>query len=526
MKQQLTHIWTRRGKAGKAGITVGALLLLILVVWGAGGFAGADAEREAMANRPTATVQRGPLAITVSESGTIKPRKQLIIKNDLDDDATILHIVPEGTRVKEGDLLLELDITELEEEIVERRIAVLNDEASLIDAEENLKVVKNENTANVEQAELDLKFAKLDLEKYVEGDFPKALKETQASITIAEVELTRAQEQLTWSETLFEEKYLSQSELQQDQLAAQKAQLDLDLAKTDLQLLEQYTRGRELDQLNSDVRQAELALERAKGTASANLAQAEAGFSNRKWRLTEEQSRLSRLTNQVPLATVYSPIDGMVLYATSVQDRWRRDDTPIEVGTSIRERDEIIYLPTAAEFNVDMKISEVDLGKVKAGQEAIISVDAIPDRKFVGLVTKISQLPDSESRYLNPNLKLYNTVIELQENADFLRNGMSCLAEIEVESYDDVLYVPIQAVIREDGVPTVYVVDQDGSATPREVDIGLDNSRFVHVRSGVTEGETILLAPPLNRSEDGGRQREGSEEDAEDPAASLAANES
>jgi HlyD family secretion protein len=73
---------------------------------------------------------------------------------------------------------------------------------------------------------------------------------------------------------------------------------------------------------------------------------------------------------------------------------------------------------------------------------------------------------------------------------------MSCRVEILVEQYEDVLYVPIQAVTKVEGQPVVYVKDGSSSRS-RPVETGLDNNRMVHIRSSLEAGEKVLLNPPL-----------------------------
>jgi HlyD family secretion protein len=497
----ILHFWQRQSPSRQRAFLLlgGAILLLTGVtafsVWRASSPGG-----DQLSGLPITEVQRGPLAINAVESGTIRPRRQIVLKNETEDPAAILFIVPEGKKVEAGELLVELDVTQLENDVVERRIRVQNDEADLIHAEENLKVVENQSEADLEQARLDFQFAQQDLQKYLEGEYPRLVKEAETKITLSQEELIRAQEDLRWSKVLREQEFLSQSELEQDELAAKKGQLNLELAQADLELLKEYTYPRQVAQLTSDVKQADMALERTQRLARANLAQAKAQLSARLAELAEEKSRLQRLEVQLSKAKIYAPIDGLVLYATSVREDWRRDAEPIAVGTMVREREEIVYLPTDAEFSVDIKITEVDLAKIKPGLTARVLVDAIPDRVLTGTVTEIAQLPDSQSRFLNPNLKLYETVIELANTDAPLRNGMSCRVEVTVDHYPDALFVPIQTVTRVVGQPVVYVADASGLVKPREVSIGLDNSRFIHITGGLDQGERILLAPPLTSS--------------------------
>jgi HlyD family secretion protein len=510
MKLRFTDLWQQpRGRLW-TGVALGALLLVTVLY-----LLPSDASSgRAWEHLPTATVEQGPLTISLTESGTIRPREQIVLRSEIEGSTTILQIVDEGTLVRQGDLLVELDIADLENNVVDRRIRVQNDEADLIHAQENLKVVENQAAANSEQAQLNLQFARQDLENYIEGEYPKRIKEAETRITLAEEDLSRARESLKWSRILFDEKYLSQSELQQDELAEKRAQFNLELARADLDLLRDYTYRRELDQLESDVRQAELALEREQRMASANLAQARAQLAAREASLREELDRLRRLELQIEKARIYAPIDGMVLYASSVRNRWRGD--PIEAGTTVRERDEIIYLPTASEFNIDVKITEVDLNKIRPGLPVRVTVDANPGTTFSGRVSRIAQLPDADSRWLNPNLKLYETVIELAPSEVELRNGMSCRAEITIERYDDVLFVPIQSVVRVNDQPTVYTLPAAGPPIPQPVAMGLDNGRFVHILNGLEPGDRILLAPPLTGSDDTRRPADDPFEDDDD----------
>jgi HlyD family secretion protein len=123
--------------------------------------------------------------------------------------------------------------------------------------------------------------------------------------------------------------------------------------------------------------------------------------------------------------------------------------------------------------------------------------------------------------WMNPDLKVYNSDIYLEEDDHSLRTGMSCKVEIIVEEYDDVIFIPIQAVVRVGGKPTVYVVS-DGTIDERQVEIGLDNNRMVHVLDGLVEGEAVLLTPPLKPAavETGSRLREtdDSRPDTPEPA--------
>jgi HlyD family secretion protein len=145
-----------------------------------------------------------------------------------------------------------------------------------------------------------------------------------------------------------------------------------------------------------------------------------------------------------------------------------------------------------------VSIPEASLDKIRLGLPALVTVDTLPGERFVGHVVSIAPLPNAQSAFLNPDLKLYDTVVRLDNNGslDLLRAGMSCNVEIIVEQYDEAIYIPIQAVLRVGKTPTAYVI-HDKKLEPRRVDIGLDNNSMVRIVSGLDPGELVSLAPPL-----------------------------
>jgi len=450
-----------------------------------------------MSGLATFAVKRGPLTISVLESGTIKAREQIIIKNEIEGRSSIIWLIEEGTLVKKGDLLVELDASTLEDGKIDQEIRVQNADAALINATESLAVVKNQSLSDVEVAELTLEFAEQDLKQYEQGLYPNEQTASKNTITLREEELQRAAETLTWSKKLSEQKYISKTELLADELAVTRSKNNLQLAQNDLNLLENFTYQRETAQLQSDVRQATMALERTQRKAKANVAQAEAELKARELEYKRQQDRLTKMYDQIAKAKIYAPANGMVVYATSAErGGFRGRQEPLDEGVEVRERQELIHLPTAESSMAEVDIHEASLEKVRVGLPAIITVDALQGKKFFGHVARIAPLPDAASMWMNPDLKVYNSDVYLEGTEPSLRTGMSCKVEIIVEQYDDAVYVPMQAVLRVGGEPAVYVV-KDGTIEERKVEIGLDNRRVIRIASGLDEGETVWLTPPL-----------------------------
>jgi HlyD family secretion protein len=448
-------------------------------------------------NPVTFAAKRGPLRISVTESGTIKAQEQVILRCELEGRTSILSLVSEGTHVSKGDLLVELDASLLLDNKIDQEITVQNAEAAHISASENLAVVENQAQSDMDIAELTLEFANLDLKKYLEGEYPSLHREAETQIILAKEELSRAEEKLEWSEKLFKEKYISQTELMADQLAAKKAELELELTESNLGLLENFTYNRTVSQLVSDVNQADMALERTKRKARADIAQARADLMAKNSEYRRQKDKLAKTEQQIGKAKIYAPASGSVIHATSAKRRSHHSDTqPLDVGQEVKERQELIHLPTSLAVKAEVAIHESSLKKVRVGLPAVVTVDALPGKVFSARLAHIAPLPDARSMWANPDLKVYDADVYLDSNDSALRTGMSCKAQIIVKEYSDALYVPVQAVLRVGGEPTTYVFNGK-DFEPRSVEIGLDNNRMVRIVSGLKEGEAVWLTPPL-----------------------------
>ncbi len=293
------------GKWIKRGVLAAILVGLSFMLW----FRFSDSP-EPLVQEAVYEVKSGPLIIDVVESGTIKAREQLVIKNEVEGKTSILYLIPEGTQVKKGDLLVELDASTLMDAKIDQEIKVQNAEATFVNATETLAVVENQAKSDLDLAKLTLEFARQDLKKYTDGEYPNDLQKARAEITLAQEELARARERLEWSKTLYEEKFISQTELAADELAEKKKALDLVLAKNNLDLLVNYTNQRDLAQRKSDVSQAEMALERTRRKARADVVQAEAELKARKAEFQRQKDKLEKILEQLGKTGIFSPANG------------------------------------------------------------------------------------------------------------------------------------------------------------------------------------------------------------------------
>lgn len=241
-----------------------------------------------------------------------------------------------------------------------------------------------------------------------------------------------------------------------------------------------------------------------KRRASAESAQTLAESETAKKTLQLEEERYARTKSNLDKSVIRAPSTGIVVYAR--QDRGRMGSEPITEGKSLNEREEILQIPDNRRMNVDMDVHESQVKKVRPGQAVRIRLDAMSGREFTGVVSSVAAVPSTSNSWMNPDLKLYPTKVEIKEELEDLRPGMNAQCEIFASDLGDVLQVPMQAVHSAGGKTFAYV-QEAGKPILREIKIGQNNDRAVHVTDGLKEGEQVYLAvppeaPPLPERED------------------------
>jgi HlyD family secretion protein len=221
-----------------------------------------------------------------------------------------------------------------------------------------------------------------------------------------------------------------------------------------------------------------------------------------------EQEKLDKYVAQLAKTKIRASVSGMVVY-TRQEGRGMGGDQPMQEGSQVRERQEILTIPREGGMIVEASIHESVLKQVGVGAPCTIHVDAAPGKEFIGKVSFVALLPDKGSWWANPNLRLYKTEIVIDHPAvgsetaiKDLRPGMSCSIEIHSARIEDAIFIPLQSVFIDKGESIAFVAVSD---TPerRVLQVGRSNDKFVEITSGVKEGEEVLLSAPPGFSPSG-----------------------
>lgn len=215
----------------------------------------------------------------------------------------------------------------------------------------------------------------------------------------------------------------------------------------------------------------------------------------------QAEADLTKARDDLGKTTIYSPLSGRVIALNA------EEGEVVVSGTMNNPGSVIGTVADLSEILVEVDVDENEIVWVRAGQPAVIHVDAVADRSYRGAVVEIGS--SGYTKPQQPDVKFFRVKILLERPDEALRAGMSARTEIETESKAEALVVPIQAVVervplidgkpapasaKRDEVKVVFVIDK-GKARQREVVTGISDATYVELVSGVGAAELVANGP-------------------------------
>jgi HlyD family secretion protein len=421
--------------------------------------------------------------------------KNAVLQSSVEGNALIIFIAKEGTSVKSGDLVCELDSSRLINDATQQEIVVGRAQTSLVQGEEDVKTQELTNQSETEAALSKLELAEIDLKKFIEGDLVQQKEELVSQIMLADQNLSRTQESYEYVKRLSKSGYKTQNDLEAERIAVETAKVDKQNFERKLALLLEYTQKRMLIELNAKVDECKREKERTESRTKSAMLQKQFELKARKLVFDVETNKFNRLKKQIDSCKIYATQDGQVVYANTKDGR-SQEQVTIDEGVLVRERQAIINLPDLDHMKVNARIHESRVNLVAVGMTAQIKVDAETGHMFNGIVDQVASVPSSTGGFGNTS-KEYEAVVRIIDDSmkeHKLRPGLNATTEILVERRDDVLQIPLIANITIGTKQFVYVV-KDNTVEVRKIKTGKANSNFIEILEGVDEGEEVVLNP-------------------------------
>lgn len=447
----------------RGGIVFGLACFLVIagIIGGVGYKYYLDTQSDLISSKLiTQKAKLGPFDHVVSEQGEVgsSSKTEIIceVKSRGSGGVSILWVIPEGSVVRPGDKLVELDSSELEVQMKAKKILVIT------------------AGAKVTTAEAVFQQAVISKDEYLEGVYKTEEKRILSEQAIAEQNLRKAKLAIQSSERLVAKGLIKSLQLEADQFAVSNAQNQLDAAEAQLYVLRELTRKKMLVQFDSDIEAAK---------ASLSAAQSE---------LLAEENELKEIEDQMAKCVMYAPSDGVVVYANQFSRRGGSSEFVVEAGATIRERQAIIYLPDPSKMQVECKINESRITLIKIGMPARITIDAIPGLKLVGRVSKVNRYAEAGG-WMSSSTKEYSTLVEIIDPPANIRTGMTSNVQIYVEQLDNTVQIPIQGLYEHGG--SLYSLKQTGPGAFEtiKVKLGATNDTTASIAEGLQENDRVVL---------------------------------
>jgi multidrug efflux pump subunit AcrA (membrane-fusion protein) len=402
----------------------------------------------------SAVVVRGTLSARLVAGGVLRPVESISYRSPLGGrDTEVTFLVAEGTRVGEGDLIARLDTTELQLE-VERATQELRQ------AQVDLQV-----------AEIDRQQARAAMESLSEGEGALVLDEARTRLQGAKAKVDRLRVEADALKPLLDRGFITREELRKTVGELEQAEEDLALARRRADVLIGQTHPQ-------DRQRAEL-----------TVAQKAAQYENVVARAREVETRLRRLQQQMEESSIYARLPGLVVYEEFLSASPRRK---IRVGDRVTSSQGIVTIPDVSRMTVEASVSEADVHRLRPGQSAIVRIEAFPDLRLTGRVSRIGTLARTSADRPFED-KRFDLVVDLDPSDAELRPEMTARADILVGERKNVLVVPANAVFDRDGQMVCHVVRAFGIET-RPVQLGEASETAIEVVAGLEEGMRVALS--------------------------------
>ena len=367
------------------------------------------------------------------------------------------------------------------------------------DSPGNAEVSVEANLANVTDVSTnrlkELNFSKYaDINLLGDGEAKQKLRKFEDDLQVARKEEGQAKATLEGTKRLFEKGFVTRIDLERDEIAAENNRLRVQTAATARDLFIKYEFPKAAEEWLSKYSETVREFARARKAAVSKMAQSQARLKSAQGQFNIQSRQRKEYYEQVDKCLIKAEKPGLVVYGRGGDEMvFYGGEERIREGATVRERQSIITIPDMTKMSVRVRVHESYIKKVKKGQKAKITVDAYPDKILDGEVTSVGVLPDSQNMWMNPDMKVYLTTVTLSGTNEWLKPGMSAKVEIMLSRLENVVYAPMQAISAYQGKQVCYL--QGGRGERRFVEVGEFNDEFIEIKSGLKEGDRVLLSP-------------------------------
>ena len=442
--------------------SVVGLTLFGALCWAAVALAGRFGDDD-VGSGMTHRVTRGNLIVTVNEQGVVESAENLEIKSKVRGYNAVLWIIDSGSYVNEGDELVRLDALFIQEQVDERT------------------KYSNWSQSAADRSAATVARSKIAVSEYDQGRYQAEVMTLEKDIVVAQAAVQNAKDRLRHVRDMAASGYLSELEVEEGQFGVKQAELSLQLMKTQLDVLKNFTYKEELQ------------------TLKGNLAAVAANHKANVERAMADASRRDRALAELQHCVIKADRSGLVIHPNAAS--W--ESAPIAEGTNVHKDQVLLLMPNLQKMQIKVGVHESAVKRVSTGQVASV---VMPDKTLEGVVSDVASITKPAGWWTGNQVR-YDTIVSLP-SVEGLRPGTSADVEINVADYEDVLLIPVAAIVERNEQFFCWT-QTSGGAKRQPIEIGDSNDIFTIVEQGLQEGDEVLLNPsayetPVADENDGG----------------------
>ncbi len=259
-----------------------------------------------------------------------------------------------------------------------------------------------------------------------------------------------------------------------------------------------------LDQMKfeANIKQLQAKLENEKDQLSLNKAKQElesqkiiqkSELSKMDLQVQQDKASLQKAQRDLAALTITAPKEGLVVYETN----WS-SGRKLMIGDTPSPGMPLVSLPDLSTMQSITYVNEVDISRVKNGQNVIVKLDAFQDSTFKGIISSVALLGRSEDN--NSNIKVFEVDVDIQSHSALLKPGMTTSNQIIFDKIQNAIYIPRESVFNKEGERIVYLKDGT-SFKDQEVETGEKSENYIVISKGLQPHEEVALIDPTLNSD-------------------------
>lgn len=441
---------------------------------------------------PVAKVKKQSFSVNVRTIGELEAAHSTSISSLVrGDNGKIIYLVPDGTTVKAGEVLVKLDPTPFEEKLESLQCKLKEQESHAAALEKGLDWETGQAERDDKTAVFEVEAAELELNKVLLGDGPLEIARLKGAMQKA---LSKFEELSGYSndlKALEEQGFLNPIEIKHAQKHLDEEKDAYESAKLQYESYLNHVYPMQIKKAEAAVKQAKMKREETQKIRSHAIAKAKVELNQAYQALESVKLQYQEAKRELALTEILAPAPGMVVHREDFRSGQRRKPRLSDV---LIRNQIILDLPDLNFMMVKSKVREVDLCKVELGKSATVEIDAYPQLTFTGKITLIGMLALPEPG--KPSEEKYFEIRILLDKSDArVRPGMTTRVLIHGHQVQDALTVPVHAIFHEDKKKYCYVANRSGFEK-REVVQGVSDEEWAEIKEGLKEGETVCLTIP------------------------------